>query len=54
MKINKTTPILCVESIEHNLPFWTQVLGYQKTVEVPHQERLGFVFTLRSIPSRKL
>ncbi|MBI3556102.1 MAG: VOC family protein [Deltaproteobacteria bacterium] len=43
MKITKTTPILCVASIEESLPFWTDVLGYEKTVEVPHNGKLGFV-----------
>lgn len=43
MKILKTTPILCVDQIERCLPFWTQNLGYTKTVEVPHNDRIGFV-----------
>ncbi len=43
MKITRTTPILCVESIEQSLPFWTETLGYKKTVEVPHKEKIGFV-----------
>lgn len=47
MKITKTTPILSVESIEASLPFWTDVLGYQKTLEVPHQGRLGFVILVK-------
>ena len=43
MKITKTTPILCVQSIEESLPFWTKTLGYKKTVEVPHRDKIGFV-----------
>ena len=43
MKITKTTPILSVENIETSLPFWTDILGYKKTVEVPHNDRIGFV-----------
>jgi len=42
----KLTPVLIVESIEPLLPFWAQ-LGFEKTVEVPHEDRLGFVI-LRS------
>ena len=51
MKINKTTPILCVESIEQSLPFWTDGLGYKKIVEVPHKESLGRVGNSRALPS---
>jgi uncharacterized glyoxalase superfamily protein PhnB len=47
VKISKTTPILSVESIEASLPFWTDVLGYTKTVEVPHNGKLGFVILVR-------
>ena len=43
MKIKKTTPILCVDSIERCLPFWLESMGYVKTVEVPHEGVLGFV-----------
>ena len=39
----KLTPNLIVESIEENLPFWVGRLGFEKTVEVPRQEVLGFV-----------
>lgn len=40
--MNKLTPILTVESIEPSLPFWVDALGFTKTVEVPHEGRLGF------------
>jgi hypothetical protein len=40
--VKKMTPILTVESIEHCLEFWTR-LGFEKTMEVPHGDRLGFV-----------
>jgi uncharacterized glyoxalase superfamily protein PhnB len=39
----KITPILFVEAIEPCLPFWLDKLGFQKTVEVPEGERIGFV-----------
>jgi hypothetical protein len=37
------TPVLIVESIEECLPFWVERLGFDKTAEVPHDGRLGFV-----------
>ena len=42
MKLKKLTPVLYVESIEPCLGFWYR-LGFEKTVEVPHEEVLGFV-----------
>lgn len=39
----KLTPILFVEKIEPLLPFWTDHLGFTKTVEVPEGDHLGFV-----------
>lgn len=41
--MKKLTPILVVEAIEHSLPFWVDALGFTKTVEVPHEDALGFV-----------
>ena len=38
----KLSPVLVVEKIEPCLPFW-QRLGFEKTVEVPHENALGFV-----------
>lgn len=43
MPVKKLTPVLFVEKIELVLPFWTQHLGFIKTVEVPDGERLAFV-----------
>ena len=40
--IRKLTPVLVVAEIEPSLPFWTR-LGFEKTVEVPEGDRLGFV-----------
>ena len=34
---------LIVESIEDCLPFWVERLGFARTVEVPHEDKLGFV-----------
>lgn len=41
--MEKLTPNLIVDSIEANLPFWMDRLGFEKVVEVPHAGRLGFV-----------
>ena len=41
--IKKLTPVLFVEKIEPVLPFWTERLGFVKTVEVPEGDRLAFV-----------
>lgn len=38
---------LIVESIEACLPFYVQRLGFEKTVEVPHGDALGFVILKR-------
>lgn len=45
--IDKLTPILVVDAIEPCLPFWVDRLGLEKTVEVPHGDRLGFVILAR-------
>lgn len=41
--VKKLTPVLFVEKIEPVLPFWTEHLGFVKTVEVPEGDHLGFV-----------
>src|SRR5256885_1074980 len=43
LMIKKLTPVLFVEKIEPVLPFWTEHLGFVKTVEVPDGDRLAFV-----------
>lgn len=43
MNTTKLTPILTVDEIEPCLPFWVDRLGFTKTTEVPHEDRLGFV-----------
>jgi uncharacterized glyoxalase superfamily protein PhnB len=46
-KMKRLTPVLAVEAIEPVLPFWTERLGFTKTAEVPHGDRLGFVILER-------
>lgn len=43
MTVKTLTPILYVEEIEPCLSFWTERLGFTKTVEVPEGDRAGFV-----------
>jgi uncharacterized glyoxalase superfamily protein PhnB len=38
---------LIVESIESCLPFYCERLGFARTVEVPHDDKLGFVILKR-------
>ena len=45
--MKKLTPILYVDAIESCLPFWTERLGFTKTVEVPHDGKIGFVILTR-------
>lgn len=39
----KLTPVLFVKESEPCLSFWVDQFGFQKTVEVPEGEKLGFV-----------
>jgi uncharacterized glyoxalase superfamily protein PhnB len=41
--MKKLTPVLYVEEIESCLPFWVDRLGFTKMVELPEDDRLGFV-----------
>lgn len=41
--MKKITTNLIVDSVEACLPFWVHRLGFQKTVEVPHDGQIGFV-----------
>jgi len=43
MNVKKITPVLLVNEIEPNLPFWIDRLGFAKTIEVPNGNKLGFV-----------
>jgi Glyoxalase/Bleomycin resistance protein/Dioxygenase superfamily len=39
----KITAVLLVQEIEKSLPFWVERMGFEKTVDVPEGDRLGFV-----------
>ena len=43
----KITAVLLVEEIEKSLAFWVGRMGFQKTVDVPEGDRLGFVILVR-------
>jgi uncharacterized glyoxalase superfamily protein PhnB len=43
MNVKRITPVLLVNEIEPLLPFWTDRLGFAKTIEVPDGNKLGFV-----------
>ncbi len=45
--LKRITPILLVDEIEPCLPFWER-LGFEKTAEVPHGDRLGFAILEKS------
>ena len=40
--IKKVTPIMFAREIEPCIQFWTERMGFQKTVEVPDGDKLGF------------
>jgi uncharacterized glyoxalase superfamily protein PhnB len=40
--MKRLTPIITVEQIEPCLGFWIDRLGFEKTMEVPEGDRLGF------------
>ena len=43
MNVKRITPVLLVNEIEPEIPFWVGRLGFTKTVEVPDGNKLGFV-----------
>ena len=42
-EVKKITPILFARELEPCIEFWTVRLGFQKTVEVPEGNKIGFV-----------
>jgi uncharacterized glyoxalase superfamily protein PhnB len=43
MSVKKLTAVLMVERVEPCVKFWTERLGFEKAVEVPDGDRIGFV-----------
>jgi uncharacterized glyoxalase superfamily protein PhnB len=42
-EVKKITPILFAQEIEPCIQFWTERIGFQKTIEVPEGNKIGFV-----------
>jgi uncharacterized glyoxalase superfamily protein PhnB len=42
MSVKKITPVLFAAEIEACLKFWVERFGFEKTVEVPESDKLGF------------
>jgi uncharacterized glyoxalase superfamily protein PhnB len=47
-EVKKITPILFAEEIEPCIRFWTEKMGFQKTIEVPEGNKTGFVLLEKS------
>ena len=45
--MKKLTPVIVVDAIEPCLPFWTERLGFEVTVTVPHDGHLGFAILVK-------
>jgi len=43
MNVKRITPVLFVKEIEPILAFWVDALGFTKTIDVPHGDKLGFI-----------
>jgi len=42
-EVRKITPLLFAQEIEPCIQFWTEKIGFQKTIEVPEGGKIGFV-----------
>jgi uncharacterized glyoxalase superfamily protein PhnB len=42
-EVKKITPILFAQELEPSVKFWTEKIGFQKTVEVPEGNKIAFV-----------
>ena len=43
MNVKRITPVLLVKEIEPLISFWVERLGFEKTIEVPDGDKVGFV-----------
>jgi catechol 2,3-dioxygenase-like lactoylglutathione lyase family enzyme len=43
----KITAVLVVESVERSLEFWVDRMGFEKTVEVPESNGVGFAILVK-------
>jgi hypothetical protein len=47
MSVRKMTPVLIVERIEPSIELWVDRLGFEKTIELPEGDHLGFAAFVR-------
>lgn len=47
MSVKKLTPVLVVEEIEPCVKWWVERMGFEKTVEAPEGNNLGFVILVK-------
>jgi uncharacterized glyoxalase superfamily protein PhnB len=47
LTVRKVTTVLAVEAVEPSLDFWQQRLGFECTVTVPHEDKLGFAILVK-------
>ena len=45
--VQKITTVLAVESVEPSVEFWEGRLGFEVTVTVPHEDKLGFAILVK-------
>jgi uncharacterized glyoxalase superfamily protein PhnB len=45
--VKKITPVLFAQEIEPCLQFWTDSMGFTKTVEVPEGDKTGFAIVVK-------
>lgn len=43
MNVKRITPVLLAREIEPVIPFWVDRLGFTRTIEVPDENKIGFV-----------
>jgi uncharacterized glyoxalase superfamily protein PhnB len=43
----KITPVLIVDSVERSLEFWGARMGFEKVVELPEGDQIGFVILVK-------
>jgi uncharacterized glyoxalase superfamily protein PhnB len=48
-EVKKITPVLLVEEVEPCIRFWVERLGFEKTVEVPEGDKIGFVILQKGV-----
>ena len=47
--MKKLTPVIVVDEVEPCIGFWVGRLGFKKTMEVPHEDRMGFAAVARDL-----